>query len=131
MIIDTAEASLTAQQQAARAAVQAMPLAQLDPADPQLFVDDTVGHVLARLRRENPVHLATSPICGPYWSVTRYQDIMHVDTHPELFSSCLGGSMAMNIGNCWPGSGLFSVMPPCPHSDEKISGWVSTCMMSW
>ena len=122
MIIDTAEATstLSAQQQAARAAVQAMPLSQLDPADPQLFVDDTVGDVLARLRRDDPVHMATSPICGPYWSVTRYQDIMHVDTHPEIFSSEWGhGGITLN--NPLPGQQLpmFIAMDPPKHDDQR------------
>ena len=58
----------TALQEAARAAVQAAPLASLDPVNAQLFVDDTVGHTFARLRREDPVHYtADNPIVGPYW----------------------------------------------------------------
>jgi hypothetical protein len=36
---------------AERARVQALPLDQINPADPQLFVDDTVGYYFERLRR--------------------------------------------------------------------------------
>ncbi len=77
----------TAMQQKARAHAASMPLDQIDPALAQLFVDDTVGHYLERLRREDPVHLTHSPFFGDYWSITKYQDIMHVDTHHGIFSS--------------------------------------------
>jgi cytochrome P450 len=75
-----------------RARVAAIPIAQINPADPQDFVDDTVGYVFERLRREDPVHRSHSPIPGidSYWSVTRYQDIMHVDTHHDIYSSANG-----------------------------------------
>jgi cytochrome P450 len=77
---------------AQRARVAAMPLAQINPADAQEFVDDTVGYLFDRLRREDPVHRSHSPIPGieTFWSVTRYQDIMHVDTHHDIFSSADG-----------------------------------------
>ncbi|MBL0090664.1 MAG: cytochrome P450 [Ideonella sp.] len=111
----------TAKQDAARAAVQAAPLASLDPVNAQLFVDDTVGHVFARLRREDPVHYtAENAIVGPYWSVTKYQDIMHVDTHPDLFSSewSLGGITLLNPP---PGEQLpmFIAMDPPKHDDQR------------
>ena len=74
---------------AERARIQALPLDQLNPADVQGFVDDTVGFTLERLRREAPVHRSRSPIegIGDYWSVTRYKDIMAVDTNHAVFSS--------------------------------------------
>ena len=77
---------------AQRARVAAIPIAQINPSDPQDFVDDTVGYVFERLRREDPVHRSHSPIPGidTYWSVTRYQDIMHVDTHHDIYSSANG-----------------------------------------
>ncbi|MBL0148615.1 MAG: cytochrome P450 [Ideonella sp.] len=111
----------TAKQDAARAAVQAAPLASLDPVNAQLFVDDTVGHVFARLRREDPVHYtAENAIVGPYWSVTKYQDIMHVDTHHHIFSSewSLGGITLLNPP---PGEQLpmFIAMDPPKHDDQR------------
>src|SRR5580704_13658551 len=74
---------------AARARAAVLPLEELNPADPQGFVDDTVGYVFERLRREDPVHRSRSPIPGidTYWSVTRYRDIMQVDTSHGIYSS--------------------------------------------
>ena len=71
----------------ARAHAASMPLDQVDPAKLQYFVDGVELPYFERLRRDDPVHHAVSPWAGPYWSVTRYQDIMFVDTHPALFSS--------------------------------------------
>jgi cytochrome P450 len=66
-----------------------LPLDQINPSDAQYFMDGTELAVFERLRREDPVHRSHSPVpgIGSYWSITRYEDIMHVDTNPALFSS--------------------------------------------
>ena len=71
----------------ARAAAFAMPLEEIDVSDPDLFESDTVGHYFERLRRDDPVHQSTSPLFGKYWSVTKYKDIMQVDTSHGIYSS--------------------------------------------
>ena len=74
---------------AARDAAYAMPLADIDPSDPELFRTDTHWAYFERLRKEDPVHWAVSPEedIGGYWSVTKFNDIMAVDTNHEDFSS--------------------------------------------
>ena len=59
-------------QSAARERAFSMPIEQIDPSDPRLHADDTVGHYFARLRRDAPVHRSHSPLFGDFWSVTRY-----------------------------------------------------------
>ncbi len=71
----------------AREKAWSMPLDQINPADPYLFRDNTMWPYFERLRKENPVHLQTEHQFGPYWSVTKYNDIMAVDTNHEAFSS--------------------------------------------
>ncbi len=71
----------------ARAAAFAMPLEEIDVSDPDLYESDTVGHYFERLRRDDPVHQSTSPLFGKYWSVTKYKDIMQVDTSHGIYSS--------------------------------------------
>ena len=39
------------------------------------------------VRRDDPVHFCDSPLYGPFWSVTRYRDIMTVDTSHQTYSS--------------------------------------------
>ena len=65
----------------------ALSLDQLDPAHPSLFEHDKFWPYFERLRVEDPVHYCADSMSGPYWSVTRYRDIMHVDTHHDVFSS--------------------------------------------
>jgi cytochrome P450 len=106
---------------AARARVAGLPLEQINPADPQLFVDDTVGYVFERLRREDPVHLSHSPIPGfdTYWSVTRYQDIMQVETNHAVYSSENG----ITLMDFPPGDEqklpMFIAMDPPKHDDQR------------
>ena len=74
---------------AARDAAYAMPLADINPVDPEMFRTDTWGPYFERLRAEDPVHwaVAAEEEVGGYWSVTRWNDIMAVDTDHESFSS--------------------------------------------
>jgi cytochrome P450 len=66
-----------------------LPLEDINLADPELWRTDTVWPYLARLRAEDPVHLhpADHHRHGPFWSVTRFEDIMAVDMNHEAFSS--------------------------------------------
>jgi cytochrome P450 len=100
----------SAVQQLARETALSMPLDEVDPANPEYFVHDTVGHYFERLRRDDPVHKSESPFFGPYWSITRYADIMHVDTHHEVFSSD------------WSRGGITLTDPP---DDEKLRMFIA------
>jgi cytochrome P450 len=81
------------QLRAAREKAYSMPLADFDPGHPELFRTDTHWPYFDRLRKEDPVHYCKDSIFGPYWSVTKYNDIMAVDTNHGVFSSAaaLGG----------------------------------------
>ena len=59
----------------------------IDVSQPRLYRDDSWGSAFARLRREDPVHFHPESPFGPYWSITRYADIMSVDTNHQVFSS--------------------------------------------
>jgi len=64
-----------------------IPLAELNPGHPARFEANTKLRVFERLRAESPVHFTAESQFGPYWSITKYEDIMHVDTHHKTFSS--------------------------------------------
>ena len=76
-----------------RSLAYSTPLEDLNPGDPDLFLADAFWPYFERLRREAPVHWCKDSEFGPYWSVTRYQDIIAVDTNHAVFSSeaALGG----------------------------------------
>lgn len=65
----------------------AVPLERIDVSDSELFETDTQWGYFERLRREDPVHHCPRSDFGPFWSVTKYEDVLYVEKHPELFSS--------------------------------------------
>jgi cytochrome P450 len=62
-------------------------LAQFDLSDPRLYEQDAWRPYFARLRAEDPVHYQSDSPFGPFWSVTRFEDIMAVEANHEVFSS--------------------------------------------
>src|SRR6187402_3334073 len=86
-------------QRDARERAQSIPLADFDPGDPELFRTDTHWAYFDRLRQEDPVHYCRDSMFGPYWSVTRYNDIMEIETNHSVFSSAslLGGITLRDI----------------------------------
>jgi cytochrome P450 len=63
------------------------PLQQFDLSDPRLYEQDAWRPYFARLRAEDPVHYQSESPFGPFWSVTRFEDIMAVESNHEVFSS--------------------------------------------
>jgi cytochrome P450 len=61
--------------------------ASIDVSDPQLYQDDTWRPLFEQLRRDDPVHYCEASRFGPYWSVTRYDDIFAVELDHENYSS--------------------------------------------
>jgi cytochrome P450 len=77
--------------EAAAAEAWTTPIEALNPAQTDLFVNDAMWPVFDRLRKESPVHWTPrGDEYDGFWSVTRYQDIMAVDTNHEVFSSADG-----------------------------------------
>jgi cytochrome P450 len=107
-------------QRAAREAAYSTPLEDFHPGAPRLFRDDTLWPYFERLRKEDPVHFCANSPIEPYWSVTRYNDIMHVDTNHGIFSSdvSLGGISIRDVppGYDWPS---FIAMDQPRHSAQR------------
>ena len=114
--------SPTEAMQLARAEAFAMPLDQIDVSKPRLFQDDSIGHYFERLRRDAPVHYQTNAFNGGFWSVTRYKDIMQVDTNHAVYSSdwALGGITLFDepMAERRPS---FIAMDPPQHDDQRKS----------
>jgi cytochrome P450 len=64
-----------------------MPLEDIDVSDPRLLEQDAWRPFFERLRREDPVHYQAESPFGPFWSITRFEDIVAVDSNHEAFSS--------------------------------------------
>lgn len=67
--------------------VNTLALEDIDISNPFLYRQGQWGAYFKRLRDEAPVHYQKKSPFGPFWSVTRYDDILFVDKSHELFSS--------------------------------------------
>lgn len=67
--------------------VSTLALQDIDLSNPFLYRQDLWGSYFKRLRDECPVHFQKQSPFGPFWSITRYEDIMFVDTRHDLFSA--------------------------------------------
>src|SRR5580692_9302765 len=71
----------------ARAAAYATPLEDFQPHAVEHFTSDTLWPWFERLRAEDPVHYTAQSEYGPYWSITRYADIVACESDVARFSS--------------------------------------------
>ena len=62
-------------------------LEEIDVSDPRLLEQDAWRPYFARLRAEDPVHYVADSAFGPFWSITRFDDIVAVDSDHQTFSS--------------------------------------------
>ncbi len=62
-------------------------LDEIDFADVEQWRQDKMWDRFARLRKEDPVHYTPDSLVGPYWSITRYEDVKAVDADNKRFSS--------------------------------------------
>jgi len=101
----------------ARARAWSMPLDQIDVADPILFQTDSHWPYFERLRREDPVHYAVNEDHGPYWSITKYKDIMDIDTNHQVFSS--EGGITIGDAAAEFRMPMFIAMDPPKHDAQR------------
>lgn len=59
----------------------------LDLIDSEVWRQGKYWDRFERLRNEDPLHYTPDSFVGPYWSVTRYEDIMAIDIDHKRFSS--------------------------------------------
>jgi len=106
----------------AQADAWAIPLEQIDVSNPHLYQDDTWAPYFARLRRDDPVHYTEKGMYGSYWSVTKYKDIMQVDTSQKVFSSdaMLGGIVIRDVPMDFRRPSFIAMDPPKHDEQRKV-----------
>jgi cytochrome P450 len=106
--------------QAARERAASIPLDEIDLSEPELFRSDTVWPYFERLRRDAPIHYRKDGRQGSFWSITKYNDIMAVDTNHAVFSSesSLGG---ITLADAPPQMRrpMFIAMDPPKHDEQR------------
>lgn len=108
--------------QDAQTRAKSIPLDQIDVSNPELWMTDTHWPYFERLRKEDPVHYCANSLFGPYWSVTKFDDIMAVDINHEAFSSeaSLGGIAILDQQDdvSLP---MFIAMDPPKHDVQRLT----------
>lgn len=95
-----------------------IPLSDIDLVDPHIFHNDFHVKIFERLRKESPVHYQQDhEVVGSFWNVTRYQDIMSVDTDPATYSS-EGSIVATDPEEEFP-LPMFIAMDPPKHDKQR------------
>jgi cytochrome P450 len=94
-----------------------VPLDQIDVARPELMQTDTHWGYFARLRQEDPVHYCRDSMFGPYWSITRFQDIMEMEKNHQDFSSDSSITLADRPVDFETTS--FIAMDPPKHDEQR------------
>jgi cytochrome P450 len=108
---DTAVDMLAEQKALHRRRAYEAPLEKLNPAWASAFRDDGHWAYFERLRAEDPVHWTPDSNYGAFWSITKYNDIMAIDTNHQVFSSAKGIGLPPKP----------SVLPPDAFIQREVS----------
>ena len=101
-----------------------VPLEEIDMSDPRIFQRNLHEPFFARLRKEAPVHYCPDSPFGPYWSVTKFNDIMHVDTNHQIYSSEGGIALGPPINTPQEHqmrTPMFIAMDPPKHDVQRAT----------
>ena len=93
------------------------PLDRIDVTDARIYQNDVWPDWFARLRRDDPVHYCADGQFGPYWSVTKYKDIMKVETNPQVYSSAHG--ITLLDQETQYRLAMFIAMDPPKHDEQR------------
>ena len=99
-----------------------IPLESINMAQPILFKTEAHWKYFERLRKEDPVHYCAESDVGPFWSVTKFNDIFEVDNNHEVFSSeegiTLGPPISMKPEEQMK-TPMFIAMDPPKHDIQR------------
>ncbi len=97
-----------------------MPLDEINVSDPKIYQQDVWMHYFRRLRRDAPVHYCKDSPIGPFWSVTKYKDIVATEVNHKVFSSssALGG-ITLRDRPAELELPMFIAMDPPRHDDQR------------
>jgi cytochrome P450 len=93
-----------------------LPLNKIDVSRADLYEHDDQWPYFARLRKEDPVHYCAESEFGPYWSITKFDDIVKVETNPAAFSSNRDIVIGDQTDFAPP---MFIAMDPPRHDEQR------------
>jgi len=93
-----------------------IPLAKIDVSKAELYERDAQWGYFERLRNEDPVHFCAESEFGPYWSITKFDDIVKVETNTAAFSSERDIVIGDQLDFAPP---MFIAMDPPLHDEHR------------
>jgi cytochrome P450 len=96
------------------------PLGTFDVSDPALYQQDAWHPYFVRLRHEAPVHFCANSLYGPYWSISRYKDIMHCEVNHAVFSNEIGGIQVEDQPDGMKRPSFIRMDPPKHDEQRKV-----------
>ncbi len=93
-------------------------LEDYDVSQRELFQNMTFPGFFERMRKEEPVHYCKDSKFGPFWSVTKFKDILEVEGNPEIFSSEPTIAM-LDFGDTLPKIEMFIAMDEPKHGQQR------------
>ncbi|MDE2563212.1 MAG: cytochrome P450 [Sphingomonadales bacterium] len=101
---------------------------RLEPTDvsaSELYTEDRWQEPFRQLRAEAPIQFVPESRFGPYWSVSTYKPIVHIEALPMIFSSSYtygGISIAFDSNKLLPDEQrlpMFIAMDPPQHTGQR------------
>ena len=89
--------------------------------DPAFYQNDTYYPYFERLRREAPVHFCADSAFGPYWSVSKYKDIMHCEVNHQIYSNEIGGIQIEDQPKNMDRPSFIRMDPPRHDEQRKVA----------
>ena len=83
-------------------------LDQFDVSRGELYSEERWQEPFRRLRAESPIHYVPQSAFGPYWSVSTYKPIVHIEALPKVFSSS------------WRYGGIAIAFDPAKEMENEI-----------
>ncbi|MBT4617659.1 MAG: cytochrome P450, partial [Gammaproteobacteria bacterium] len=103
-----------------------LPLDELDVSNPMLFKANAFWPYFERMRDEDPVNYCKNSPFGPYWSITKFDDIMEIEKNHEVFSSETGGISIFERMADFKTSSFIQMDPPKHDVQRKtVTGVVA------
>ena len=103
----------------------ASPIAPIDVSLAEIYAEDRWQQPFRTLRAEAPIQYVPDSSFGPYWSVSTYKPIIHIESLPKIFSSsweyggiAISGSVGEPLENeiKMP---MFIAMDPPQHTAQR------------
>lgn len=96
-------------------------LDRLDVSRAELWQANAWRPHFARLRKEEPVSFCPKSFFGPYWSITKYDDIVAVEGDAEAFSSSWehGGIVIFDMHDTNVQLRMFIAMDDPEHAEQR------------